>query len=74
MKNKNQRDKVLEWLRTRGELTSRDAFNELNIVCLPRRIKDLRSAGYAIQTVYRVSGSGKKYGVYTLIEQEDSKL
>lgn len=64
----NRTDRVLHWLRTRGELTSRDAFIELNIVCLPRRIADLRSEGHRIITEYRVSDTGKRYGVYTLID------
>lgn len=68
MKRQSQRDAVIEWLTKRGELTSKDAFNELDIVCLPRRIKDLRNQGYAIKTDYRVSGTGKRYGVYSLID------
>ena len=68
MKKQNQTDAALEWLETKGELTSRDAFNELNIVCLPRRIKDLRNRGYAIRTDYRVSETGKRFGVYSLID------
>lgn len=64
----SQTDAVLSWLRTKGELTSRDAFIELNIVCLPRRIKDLRNEGHRIKTEYRVSETGKRYGVYSLID------
>lgn len=63
----SQTDAVLSWLRTKGELTSRDAFIELNIICLPRRIKDLRNEGHRITTEYRVSDTGKRYGVYSLI-------
>lgn len=73
MTKQNQTDAVLSWLRTHGELTSRDAFIELNIVCLPRRIKDLRNQGHRITTEYRVSDTGKRYGVYKLINQEGTK-
>ena len=57
---------VLNWLQTNGELTTREAVTELNIMSLPRRIMELRDAGYDIRTTYRKSSTGAKYGVYTL--------
>ncbi len=57
---------VLNWLQTRGELTTREAVMELNIMSLPRRIKDLRGIGYRINMTYRKTPSGARYGVYTL--------
>ena len=58
---------VLNWLKTKGELTTREAETELDIMCLPKRIEDLRKDGYAIKTEYRTSRTGKRYGVYSLI-------
>ena len=40
-----QRDRVLNYLRTKGGLTVRDAMIELNINCLPKRIEELRKMG-----------------------------
>ena len=63
-----QTDMVLEWLRNRGELTTREAVTELNIMSLPRRVMELRRAGYNIGLEYRKSPNGAKYGVYSLTE------
>ena len=57
---------VLNWLQTRGELTTREAVMELNIMSLPRRIMELRRAGHKITMTYRKTPSGARYGVYTL--------
>ena len=67
MKN-NQRARVLNWLRTKGELTTREAVMELGIMSLPRRIMELRDCGHDIRTEYRVSPNGIRHGVYTLAE------
>lgn len=66
---KTQRDKVLEWLRNYGELTTREAVLELNIMSPPKRIEELRKDGHAIRTEYKTSASGKRYGVYSLITE-----
>ena len=68
MKRIRQKALVLNWLRTRGELTTREAVTELNIMCLPRRIMELREEGYLITMKYRTSPNGARYGVYTLSE------
>lgn len=59
---------VLDWLQRNGELTNRQAVTELNILALPRRVMELRDAGYNIDMTYRVSKNGSRYGVYTLQE------
>lgn len=64
-----QTDKVLNWLERNGELTTREAVIELNIMSLPRRIMELRADGYNIITTYRTTKNGTKYGVYTLIKE-----
>ena len=61
--------RVLDWLRTNKELTTREAVTELSIMSLPRRIMELRKAGYQIDMTYRTSDAGYRYGVYTLREE-----
>lgn len=63
-----QTDVVLDWLQKRGELTTRDAVIELNIMSLPKRIEELRRRGLNITTTYRTSSTGARYGVYRLAE------
>lgn len=64
-----QTDKVLSWLILKGELTTKEAVNELNILCLTKRIEDLRKLGYRIDMNYRTAPSGARYGVYTLVTE-----
>jgi hypothetical protein len=64
-----QTEKVLEWLRTQGELTTLEAVTELHIMSLPRRIMELRRQGIEIETEYRTSPGGVRYGVYYLKEK-----
>lgn len=68
MKRAKQTDIVLGYLKTFGELTTREAVIELNIMCLPKRIEELRKSGVAIRTDYRTSSNGKRYGVYSLAD------
>lgn len=68
MANKTQRDRVLEWLRTNGELTTREAVTELNVMSLTKRISELRRDGIGIRTEWHKSSTGAKYGVYSLAE------
>ena len=58
---------VLDWLKRNGELTTREAVTELNIMSLPRRVMELRRAGIDIDMTYRISPNGARYGVYTLV-------
>ena len=68
MKRAKQTDVVLSYLKMFGELTTREAVIELNIMCLPKRIEELRKSGVAIRTDYRMSANGKRYGVYSLAD------
>ena len=68
MKRTKQTDVVLGYLKTFGELTTREAVIELNIMCLPKRIEELRKSGVAIRTEYRTSANGARYGVYSLAD------
>lgn len=64
-----QCNKVLAWLEVYGELTTRQAVTELNIMSLPRRIMELRNAGHDITLTYRKSANGARYGVYSLVKE-----
>lgn len=68
MKRRKQTEIVLTYLRTHKELTTRKAVTDLNIMCLPKRIEELRKSGVPIITTYRTSPSGVRYGVYTLAD------
>lgn len=64
----NQKAKVMAWLKTYGELTTREAVTELHIMSLPRRIMELRNDGHDIRLTYKKSANGSRYGVYSLAE------
>ena len=68
MKKVTQMEIVLDYLLTHGELTTRQAVIDLNIMRLPKRIEELRKEGVQIITSYRTSANGKRYGVYTLAD------
>ena len=68
MRKQTQRDKVLSWLRAHGTLTVREAVTELNIMSVPKRIEELRKAGYPITMRWVQTSSGSRYGVYVLEE------
>ena len=67
MRKPKQTDKVLAWLIINGELTTREAVTELNIMSLAKRVEELRKSGYRIDMTYRTAPSGSRYGVYKLI-------
>lgn len=74
-KRPTQEDKVLEYLRSRGSLTTMEAVRELHIMNPQQRIKKLRDAGYNIVTEWEVAPSGARYGVYRLQEDiNDNKI
>ena len=66
MSKQTQCSTVLKWLQTKGDLTTREAVTELNIMSLPRRIMELRRAGHNISLTYKTAPSGARYGVYRL--------
>ena len=64
-----QRDRVLAWLKTHGTLTVREAVTEHNIMSVPKRIEELRRAGYSIRMDWVQTETGTRYGVYRLITE-----
>ena len=69
MKRAKQTDVVLSYLKQFGELTTREAVTELNIMSLPKRIEELRKSGVVINMEYRTSANGARYGVYSLVTE-----
>ena len=58
--------RVLEFMQTHDGITSWEAFESLNILSLPRRIKDLREQGYNIEMTWQRRPNGEKFGLYRL--------
>lgn len=55
-----QRDRVLQYIRDFGSITTLDAFRELGITRLSARIFELKELGYAIKT--DMVSSKNRYG------------
>lgn len=66
-KKKIQTERVLEYMQTHDGITSWEAFESLNIISLPRRIKDLREQGHRIEMTWQKRPNGEKFGLYRLI-------
>lgn len=71
-----QNEKVLQYLKINGSITSMDAFNKLRITRLSARIYDLRKMGHTIGSVYRRVEDGHGnflygYDTYYLKGQRD---
>lgn len=64
-----QSRKILEYLRTKGGLTTLDAWTQLQILSPAKRIQELRNGGFNIETEWRTTSNGKRYGVYVLHEE-----
>lgn len=50
MKRKIQRERVLDYMRENGTITTMEAFAELNITRLAEAIRQLRELGYVIDS------------------------
>ena len=57
---KNQREQVLDYIRDFGSITSFDAFIDLGIACLPKRISELKRDGYTFNDKFEKSRN--RYG------------
>lgn len=67
-KKQAQTKRVLEFMTTHDGITSWEAFESLNILSLPRRIKDLREQGYNIEMTWQKRPNGEKFGLYRLVD------
>lgn len=70
----NQRLKLLDYLLEHGSITSKKAQTDLDIYYPPARIKELREAGYLINTIWDswTSEYGIKHRIarYVLVQKE----
>lgn len=66
MNKQTQKRRVIDWLKTHGTLTVREAVTELNIMSVPKRVEELRKDGYPIGLTWATSSTGARYGVYVL--------
>lgn len=68
----NQRSMILQYLRTHGSITPKDAENELGCMRLGARIWELRESGYNITKTMEkglnLFGKPVRFARYTLIE------
>lgn len=63
-----------EWVLQRlqlGPVTAMDALDGCNCFRLAARIKDLRDAGHAIETIHKTLPNGKTIAVYRLLFQKE---
>lgn len=51
--NQTQEERVVDWMKRKGEITSAIAYTELGIIQLPKRIWNLKRMGYTIKTEWR---------------------
>ena len=56
----NQRQRIIDYIKQFGSITSKDAYDDLGITQLATRIKELKEQGYRFETKW---GSSKnRYG------------
>lgn len=69
---RTQRAKILEYCKTHGSITARDAYVELDINSPRKRISELRRSGFNVDTVteYRTNSNGieVRYNRYFITE------
>lgn len=68
--NQTQEERVLDWMKRNGEITSATAYNELGVIQLPKRIWNLKRRGYKMVTEWREGknryGNKVRFCVYSL--------
>lgn len=62
----NQTEQILEHLKAGNSITPLEALNLFGCFRLSARIKDLRDAGYEIDTEYPLHVDRKRYAIYAL--------
>lgn len=56
----NQRQRIINYIREFGSITSKEAYNDLGITQLATRIKELKEQGYEFNTKWE--NSNNRYG------------
>lgn len=69
-----QEEKVLDYIKTNGQITTLDAFNELGITRLSDKVFKLRNLGIEIKTTRKTVknryGSKVSIAIYTLEKEK----
>lgn len=71
MSKVTQKDQVLDYMRTRGSITTFIAFDEFGCCRLSQRIIELERDGHLISHT-PINRNGKRYMAYSLIEGEQA--
>lgn len=66
MDRSSQNSRILKWLESGHSISPLEAFRQLNCLRLSGRIKELRDAGYKIQTTMITTKSKKRVASYSL--------
>lgn len=56
----NQRQRIIDYIKKFGSITSKDAYNDLGITQLATRIRELKERGYEFKTEWE--SSKNRYG------------
>lgn len=56
----NQRQRIIDYIKQFGSITSKDAYDDLGITQLATRIKELKDQGYKFETKWE--SSKNRYG------------
>lgn len=68
-----QCEKIINYCKENGSITSMEAFSELGITRLASRVHDLRNAGYDVEsttvTGKNRDGDSTRWSVYTIKER-----
>lgn len=56
----NQRQRIIDYIKQFGSITSKDAYDDLGITQLATRIKELKEQGYKFETKWE--SSKNRYG------------
>lgn len=68
----NQRKRILKYIRDFGSITTKDAFTELGVACLPKRISELKKEGFRFDAKPEKGtnryGEPVSYNRYSLID------
>lgn len=64
MKKATQNELIIEHLATEGSISFLEAWTLYKVRSLPRRIADLRDAGFNVETEMRKDHTGQRYARY----------
>lgn len=70
MEKTNQRKRIIQYIQQFGSITTYDAFKDLGVACLPKRICELKQEGYVfhidVETAKNRYGEPVNYNRYRL--------